>query len=105
MYSFATAVQQLISLAMSSLGANSSHVQNASPVNVSYPGGYSLGLRRNVGHASAATCVAMVASSSWVGGFKDKGIVIKFEHKACLDEPCILHARVQSCDLVLACAE
>ena len=50
--------------------------------NISPFGGYSLAIARSKGHASAQTCVSMVAGSAIVGEFKDKHIVTRYEHRA-----------------------
>ena len=47
---------------------------------IRWPCAAPLGMR----HASAFVCVTMVAGSDVTGGFKDRNIVTKFEHKEAL---------------------
>lgn len=52
------------------------------PFQVSLYGGYTLALKRNLGHAAAQTTIDMMASDIWQGSLKSKNIVYRFEAKA-----------------------
>ena len=54
--------------------------------NVSKYGAYCMAIRGASGYASAQTTVKVIAGQKEQGGFKDKGIVIKYQHKACLGQ-------------------
>jgi hypothetical protein len=52
--------------------------------NVSVWGGYSLAIRRNIGYASAADTVLMIAGDELHGAVRTKHVVFRYEHNACL---------------------
>ena len=53
------------------------------PFQVSLYGGYTLALKRNLGHAAAQTVIDMMASDIWQGNLKcKKNVVYRFEAKA-----------------------
>eukprot|EP00959_Pyramimonas_sp_CCMP1952_P218380 4567297-Pyramimonas_sp.AAC.1 len=49
--------------------------------NVSVFGGYSIALKRNIGHTSSKAIVAVLSGDPERGGLRDKNISIKFEHR------------------------
>eukprot|EP00959_Pyramimonas_sp_CCMP1952_P452505 9466696-Pyramimonas_sp.AAC.1 len=51
--------------------------------NVSVYGGYTMALKRNLGHTSSSAIVQVVGGDSWSGGLKDKNIATRFEHRCC----------------------
>jgi hypothetical protein len=53
----------------------------ALPFQVSLYGGYTLALKRNLGHAAAQVTIEMMASELWQGALRSKDIVYKFEAK------------------------
>ena len=52
--------------------------------NVSSFGGYTMALKRNVGHTSASAAIQMLGGDQINGGFVDPKIVWAFEHKTCI---------------------
>ena len=52
--------------------------------NISLYGGYTLALNRSTGHASTNTAISMMAGMEHQGAFKDRHVVEKFEHRACV---------------------
>ena len=70
--------------------------------NISSFGGYSLALKRNYGHASASSCVAMVAGDTVHGGFRSPAVVTRFELKACIAQRLLSKANYREMESTVA---
>jgi len=70
---------------------------------ISLIGGYTLALKRNIGHASTRAIVPIVAGEDMRGAFKDPKMVVKFEHRTCVGQR--LASKQVYQDFMLAFAE